>query len=91
MDAKIVHIDFIPSFSDHISEDVIHQCLEHGWGIAEAEEHYYEFKEPEGSNECSLPLISLTELNVVVFPMDIKLSKKGGVPHVIKSSGSGRG
>ena len=25
VDAQIVHVDFQPSFSDHISEDVIHK------------------------------------------------------------------
>ena len=83
MDAKIVHINFKPSFSNHISEDVIHKCLECGWGIVEAEEHYCGFKEPEGSDECSLPLISLMDSNVVVPPTNIKLGKKGGVLHVI--------
>ena len=83
MDAKIVHINFKLLFSDYISTDVIHEYLECGWCITEAKGHYCGFKEPEGSDECSFPLICLTELNVVIPPMDIKLGKEGRVIHVI--------
>ena len=30
VDAQIVHVDFQPSFSNHIGEDVIHKRLESG-------------------------------------------------------------
>ena len=83
VDAKIIHIDFKPTFCDHIGEDVVHKCLECRWGIAKPEEHYYGFKESKGSNKCSLPLIHLPNLDVVVPPTDIKLGEQGGIFHVI--------
>ena len=83
MDAKVVHINFKPLFGDHISEDVIHKCLKRGWGIAEAKEHHCGFKETKGSNERSLPLISVMDSNVVVPPTNIEFGTKSGVFHVI--------
>ena len=44
VNAKIVHVDLQPVFSDHIGEDVIHECLKGGWSIAETEEHDSRFK-----------------------------------------------
>ena len=44
VDAKVIHIDFQPVFSNHISEDMIHESLECGWSIVEAEEHNSWFK-----------------------------------------------
>ena len=39
VDAKVVHVDLQPVFSDHIGKDVIHEGLEGRWGVAKAEEH----------------------------------------------------
>ena len=39
VNAKIVHVDLQPVFSNHIGEDVIHECLKGGWSIAEAKEY----------------------------------------------------
>ena len=92
VDAEIIHIDFKPSLGNHISEDVVHKCLECGWGIAEAKEHYCGFKEPKGSDEGSLPLICFMDSNVVVPPTDVELGKKDGIFISSMSSGiSGRG
>ena len=41
---EVVHIDDEPSFSDHISERVVHESLEHGGGVTKAEEHDRWFK-----------------------------------------------
>ena len=83
VDSKIIHINFKPSLSNHISEDVIHKCLECGWGIAEPEEHHSRFKEAKGGDEHSLPLIPFSNPNVVVSPTNIKLGKQGGIFHIV--------
>ena len=83
MDAEVIHIDFKPTFCNHTGENVVHECLEHGWGIAKPEEHYSGFKESKGSDECSLLLICLPNLDVFVPPADVKLGEQGRVFHVI--------
>ena len=83
MDAEVIHINLKPSFRDHISKDVVHECLKRGWGIAEPKEHYGGFKESEWGDECSFPLIGFPNLNVVVPPVDVKCGEQGGVFHVI--------
>ena len=83
MDAKIIHINFKPSFCNHVGEDVVHKRLECGWGIAEPEEHYCGLKESKGSDKCCFPLIRLSYPDVVVPPPDIKLGEQGGIFHVI--------
>ena len=41
---KVVHVDDKPSFSDHISEGIIHEMLECGGGVVETKEHDSRFK-----------------------------------------------
>ena len=83
MDTEVIHIDFKPAFCDHIGKNVVHECLERGWGVAKSEEHYSGFKESKGGDECSFPLICLLDSDVVVSPSDVKLSEQGGIFHVI--------
>ena len=40
MNAKIVHIDFKPLFSDHVQEDMVYKGLEHRKCIAKTKEHH---------------------------------------------------
>ena len=63
---------------DHILIDVVHECLESGWGIAEAKGHYCGFIESEGRLEGSFVFISFADLNIVVSPSNIKLGKITG-------------
>ena len=80
---QVVHVDLEPSLSNHVGEDVIHECLK-GWrGIAEAKEHHGGFVESERSDECCLPLVFLPDTNVVIAPSDIKLGKQCGVFHIV--------
>ena len=83
VDAQIVHVDFQPSFSDHIGEDVINKWLESGWSIAEPKEHDSGLKESKRGDEHSFPLVFFVNANVVEFPLDIELGKNCGVFHVI--------
>ena len=83
VDAKVIHIDLKPTLCDHISEDVVHKCLERGWGIAEPEEHDCRFKESEGGHKSSLPLIRFSNSDIVIPPTDVELGEQGGILHVI--------
>ena len=75
MDTKVIHIDFKPTFSDHVCEDVVHKCLECGRGIAEPEEHDGGFKESERGDKRSLQLIHFLDSDVVIPPTDVKLGE----------------
>ena len=83
VDAKIIHKDFKPMFRDHVGKNVVHKCLERGWGIAEPEEHYCGFKESEGGDECSLLLVCFSNSDVIVPPVDVELGEQGGIFHVV--------
>ena len=62
---------------------MVHERLESRWSVAETEEHDGRFKETKRGNECSLPLIFLTNADVVESPSDVELSKYRGVFHVV--------
>ena len=83
MDAQIIHVDLKPFLQDHISEDMIHECLECWRSIAETEKLDCGFIEAEGSDECGLPLIFFSNANVVISPSDIEFGEESGVFHVI--------
>ena len=83
MDAKIIHVDLKPLFCYHIGKDMIHECLECGWSVTEAEEHYSGFKESEGIDEHCLPLIGFMDANVVIPPLDVEFGEESGIFHVI--------
>ena len=72
---QVIHIDLEPSLSNHVSEDVIHECLKSWRSITEAKEHYGGFKEAERSDECCFPLVFLPNANVVIAPLNIKLGE----------------
>ena len=80
---QVVHIDLEPSFGDHVSEDVIHERLKGRRGIAEAKEHHSGFIESERGDERCLPLVFLSNTNVVIAPSDIKLGEQSRVFHII--------
>ena len=39
VDPHVIHVDFKPFFCNHVGADMIHEYLESGRCIAEAEEH----------------------------------------------------
>ena len=83
MNSQIIHIDFEPTLSDHICEDVVHERLESGWSITEPKEHDGRFKESKRSDECSFPLVFFANANVVKPPSDVELGEDCGVLHVV--------
>ena len=57
-------------------KDVVHHCLECGWGIHEAKKHYCWFKQAFASFECGLPFISLFDADIVISPSYIKFGEQ---------------
>ena len=80
---QVIHIDLEPSFSNHVSKNMVHECLKSQRGITETKEHYSGFKEAERSDECRFPLVFLLNANVVVAPLNIELGEQCGVLHII--------
>ena len=83
MDPQVIHIDFEPSFSDHVSKDMIHEHLKSRRSVAEAKEHYGGFKEAERGDEHRFPLVFLLDADVVIAPSNIKLGEQCRVLHII--------
>ena len=83
VDSHVVHVDLKPLLWKHICKDMVHESLEGGGSVAEPKEHDSGFKEPHGGNESSLPLIFLSDANVVIFPMNVKFGEQGGFFHVV--------
>jgi len=87
-DEEVIHIDDEPSFSDHVSEGIVHKSLEGGGGVGEAEEHNGRFKEAFVGDEGSLPLMSVLDADVVVAPSNVKLSEDLGIFEFIDEVGN---
>ena len=83
VDAEVVHVDFQPFLSQHVGEDVIHECLEHGGSIAESKKHDSGFEESHGGNESGFPLILLLDVNVIISPMNVEFGEQCGLLHII--------
>ena len=93
-DEKVIHIDDKPSFHDHISGQVIHESLEYGRGVAETKEHDGRFEKSLVSDEGSLPLMAIFDVNIVVPPSNIELGKMMNIfqlVYEIRNKGEGVG
>ena len=88
VDSHIVHVDFEPLLWEHVCKDVIHECLECGGSIAESKEHDGGFEESHGGNESGFPLIFLSNVNVVISPVNVKFGEQGGFFNVIDEFGN---
>ena len=76
---EVVHINDEPSFSDHVTERVVHESLERGGGVGKPEEHYRWFEEAFMCNKSGLPLVTVLDADIVIPPADVKLSKQFGI------------
>ena len=88
VDSHVVHVDLKPLLRKHICEDMVHESLEGGGSIAEPKEHG--FKESHGGDESGLPLIFLSDANVVISPTNVEFGEQGGFFHVIDEFGDQR-
>jgi len=81
VDQDVIEVDTYHSFHDEILEYVIHHHLEGGWAVGESKEHHQGLKQPSVSLKCCLPLIFLSDPNIVVTPSNIQL---GEVLHIME-------
>ena len=86
-DEEVIHVDNEPSFGDHIVEGVIHESLERGRGVGEAEEHDSGFEEPLMGDEGGFLLVSVLDTDIVVSPSYVELGKDLGVSEFIYEVG----
>ena len=59
-------------------EDVIHHHLESCQAVHKAKEHDLWLEEPSVGMECSLPLVALSDSDIIETPLDIQLGKVFG-------------
>jgi hypothetical protein len=74
----VVEIDYEMSLVDEVAEDVIHEGLKGGWGIAEAKGHDEGFKKAKGALKGGFPLIASANADVVIAPADVEFGKIAG-------------
>ena len=72
-----------PSFGDHVSEGVIHEMLECGWRVGEAEEHDGGFNEAFMGDKGGFPLVAIFDVDIVIAPTDVKFGKQFGIFELI--------
>ena len=87
VDSYVVHVDLKPLVQKHICKDMVHESLEGGGSVAEPKEHDGGFKESYGGDESSLPLIFLSDANVVISPTNVKFGEQDGFFHVVDEFG----
>ena len=75
IDEEIIHIDNKPSFCNHIMERVVHELLKGGGRVGKAKEHYSCLKKSFVDNEGGFPLVSILDMNIVIFPANIKFDE----------------
>ena len=83
MDSHIIHVNLQPLFWEHIREDMVHESLEGGGGVAKPEEHDSGFEESHRGDKGSFPLIFLSDTNVVISPTNVEFSEQDRFLHII--------
>ena len=84
---EVVHIDNEPSFSDHITERVVHELLECRRGVGKSKEHYHWFEEAFVCDEGGFPLVAVFDADIVISPMDVELGEQFGVLEFVDEVG----
>ncbi len=74
VDQDVVDIHDDPAIQ-HVSKQIINECLENRRTIDQPERHYKIFIVPRGSGESRFPLIALSDANEIVCTAKIKFSK----------------
>ena len=86
-DQEVVHIDDEPSFSDHVSERIVHESLERCGGVTKAEEHDCGFEESFVGDEGRLPLVAIFDADVVISPTNVELGEVASVFQLVHKVG----
>ena len=72
---EVIHVDDKLSFSDYVSEHIIHEVLERCNGVIKAKEHDSGFKESFVGDEGHFPVVTGFDADIVVSPMNIEPSE----------------
>ena len=64
------------------AKNVVHHCLEGGWGVSKAKEHECWFIEAVASFEGSFVFVTLLDADVVISPMDVQFSIDVGASQI---------
>ena len=75
MDQQVIHVDYQPALHNVISEEIVHEGLEHGWEVAHSEEHDVGFEQPKWGGKGGLPAVLWLDENIVIFPSYIKFGE----------------
>ena len=62
---------------------MVHEGLKSAGGIAKSKEHDSWFKKSKRGDKCSFPLIFLTNMDVVVTPVNVEFSEVSGILLVV--------
>ena len=71
-DEDVIEVDYYEDIS-HVSEDVVHEGLEHSRCISEPHQHDQELKGAIACSEGCLPLITCCDMNIIVARMEVNL------------------
>ena len=75
----IIHVNANGSTKEFVlsydrAKDVVHHCLEGGWGVSEAKEHDSWFIEAVACFEGGFVFVALLDVDIVIPPMDVQFS-----------------
>src|SRR6266567_2583148 len=75
---NIVHVDDDHPPHNEISEEIVHHRLECGGGIGKAEKHDAWLEQPTVRDKRCLPLISLSNADILIPPAYVKFGEVSG-------------
>ena len=78
-DEEVIHIDNQLSFSDHVSERVIHESLEYSGGVTQTKEHDCWFEKSFVCDKSHLPLMTIFDVDIVVPLLNIEFSEVASI------------
>ena len=87
---RFIHVDKKPAFGNHVMKGVIHETLECGREVGQAEEHDIGFKEAFVGSEGSFPLVAIFDADIIIAPTNVKLDEGFGIFELINEVGDER-
>ena len=70
VDEDIIEINYYANI-EHVGEDVVHESLKSGWRIGEPERHDLPFEQSVAGSECSLPLITFSNVDQMISMLEV--------------------
>jgi hypothetical protein len=83
-DEDVIQVDHDVSGQNQVLEDVVHHCLEGGWGVGKAKVHHQQLEEPSVRTEHGLPFVTFPNPDVVETPPDVELCEELGSFQLVK-------